>query len=81
MIHKYEYESVKITLPTFFISKKRLYQAEKQRQKIITEYALHGWRLVQIIQPFHAESYLSMYYEIIFERETICTNTESKTFT
>lgn len=81
MIQRYEYESTKISLPAFFISKKRLKQAEIQRQKIIADYASRGWRLVQIIQPFHVETGLQLYYEIIFEREYECTNTNLKTST
>lgn len=65
----YEYETQRIALPKLFLSEKALLKADKQRRRIVEDYAARGWRLVQVIQPFGAESLLRLYYELIFERK------------
>ena len=64
----YEYQTQRIESPKWFLSEKALLQADQKRQQIIDEQAKNGWWLVQIIQPFGAESLLRCYYELIFER-------------
>lgn len=64
----YEYETQRIALPRMFLNEKTLCKADEQRQQMINDYALRGWRLVQVVQPFGAEALLRVYYELIFER-------------
>ena len=75
----YQYKSIIIPLPKTFLSAKALKEADAQRQHSISSMSQAGWRLVQIIQPFGAESLLRNHYELIFEKETnTCMNTDSK---
>ncbi|SYX84146.1 DUF4177 domain-containing protein [Paenibacillus alvei] len=59
-MYTYHFEKVKIGLS----SQKNV---ETKVQDIIHEHAKDGWRLVQVIPPYHGASTLS--FEIIFEKK------------
>ena len=61
----YEYESQRIAIPRLHLTNKTLAQADRQRRRIVNDYAARGWRLVQIIPRFAG---ICHDYELIFER-------------
>ena len=68
-MHKYEYKFVEVPRKTG-ISTKLGETFEECKQVIMTE-AEQGWRLKQVVIPFHEKTGIavSYCYQIIFERE------------
>jgi len=64
-MRRYEYKFVR--LGEGFISARR--EARTGYQKVITQHASEGWRLVQVFAPGIGGYGAAKYYEIILERE------------
>lgn len=65
----YEYKFVKV--PTSSSLKARPDDAFEACKEIISKTAREGWRLVQIVTPFHEKAgvFAPTCYQVIFERE------------